>query len=61
MPLDRIVFETDAPFLSPASYRGKRNEPAYMKETVSAGAFLQSISEEKIVQATDTNAHYLFM
>jgi TatD DNase family protein len=61
IPLDRIVFETDAPFLSPSSYRGKRNEPAYIKETVSAGALLQGITEEKIMQTTDMNAHYLFV
>ena len=61
IPLDRIVFETDAPFLSPSSYRGKRNEPAYIKETVNAGALLRGIPEEKIVQATDMNAHYLFV
>jgi TatD DNase family protein len=61
IPLDRIVFETDAPFLSPSSYRGKRNEPAYIKEAIGAGALLHDISEERIVQATDMNAHYLFV
>ena len=44
MPLDRLLVETDAPYLAPVPYRGKRNEPAYVAATAAAVAALKGVS-----------------
>jgi len=59
-PLERIVLETDAPYLSPVPYRGKRNEPAYLKETANKLAEIYGISVENIAEITTQNALNLF-
>lgn len=59
-PLDRLLIETDAPFLAPHPYRGKRNEPAYVKLIAEEIAKLKQISYEKIAQKTTENAHKFF-
>lgn len=59
-PLDRILVETDAPFLAPEPYRGKRNEPAYVLQTAGALAKLKGIALEEIDSITDQNAERLF-
>ena len=59
-PLDRMLLETDAPYLAPQSYRGKRNEPAYVRETAGAIAGLKGISLEAVEGATTENAYSLF-
>jgi len=59
-PRNRIVIETDAPYLAPVPYRGKRNEPAYIVETVKALADCYEIPAEEIAQNTCQNALYLF-
>ncbi len=59
-PLDRMLIETDAPYLSPQSVRGKRNEPAYLKETAEAIARLKAVSAEEIGHRTSENAFSLF-
>ena len=59
-PLDRIVVETDGPFLTPMPYRGKRNEPAYIPYMVERLAALKQISDEEMAQATTENAERLF-
>src|SRR5437899_3907723 len=46
IPLDCLLTETDSPYLAPAPYRGKRNEPAYVREVTRALAALHSLSEE---------------
>lgn len=57
---DRILIETDAPFLAPVPYRGKRNEPAFMAHTAAKIAELRGTSIVDIVRATTTNFGTLF-
>jgi len=56
IPLEKILIETDSPFLSPVPYRGKRNEPLYVKYVVEKIAELKNISFEKVVEVTTKNA-----
>lgn len=60
VPLDRIVVETDGPFLTPVPFRGKRNEPAYIPYMVDRLAALKQISNEEMGAATTANAERLF-
>lgn len=60
IPLDRIVFETDAPFLTPTPYRGKINEPAYVRTIAEYHANRRGISVEEIAQRSSQNARALF-
>ena len=60
IPLDRILSETDAPYVAPAPYRGKRNEPAYVVETVKKLAELKGISVEKMAGQISENAARIF-
>ncbi|MEK7585532.1 MAG: TatD family hydrolase [Patescibacteria group bacterium] len=59
-PLDRIMFETDCPFVAPVPYRGKRNEPAYVVEVAKQVAFLRQLPLEEVLAATLTNAKRVF-
>lgn len=60
IPLDRILLETDAPFLTPRPYRGKINEPAFVMEIARFVADLRSISLEELSHETEKNAQKLF-
>lgn len=60
LPLDRILVETDAPYLAPPPHRGKRNEPAYVVHTARAGAALFGVSEADFAKATTRNFDRLF-
>lgn len=60
IPLNRIVVETDGPFLTPTPHRGKRNEPAYIPIIIERLAALRQISNEAIGAATTENAERLF-
>ncbi|KUO60492.1 MAG: hydrolase TatD [Gracilibacter sp. BRH_c7a] len=60
MPEDRFVVETDCPYLTPEPYRGKRNEPAYVREVVNKLAEIRGISFEKAAQLSTANAKKLF-
>jgi len=60
IPLDRLLLETDSPFLAPEPYRGKRNEPAYVKYVAKQLSEIFHISLKEICQKTFTNAHQLF-
>ncbi|MEN9743486.1 MAG: hypothetical protein RLZZ65_1291 [Bacteroidota bacterium] len=60
IPLDRLLLETDAPYLSPVPFRGKRNEPAYMTEVVSKLHLCLGIPASEIEAATTANAITLF-
>jgi TatD DNase family protein len=59
-PLDRILVETDGPFLSPQGRRGSRNEPAYVVEVAERIATLHNIAPETFADATTRNAETLF-
>lgn len=60
IPLDRIMLETDSPYLSPQAYRGKRNEPAYLAEVAEYLAQKRRIPAEKLHEATSRNAISFF-
>ena len=60
IPLDRLLLETDAPFLTPAPLRGKVNEPAYVKLVAEYHANRRGITLEEIADATTANARTLF-
>jgi TatD DNase family protein len=60
LPMDRILIETDAPFLAPIPYRGRRNEPAYVVETARALAELRGTTAEEIGRETSENFRRLF-
>ena len=59
-PLDRMLVETDSPYLAPAPYRGKPNEPAYVRHVAEEIARLRSISLAALTQATSDNFFTLF-
>ncbi len=59
-PLDRILIETDSPYLAPQSHRGKVNEPAFVQEIACFLADLKRISPEEAALATSNNAQRLF-
>ncbi len=59
-PLDRLLVETDSPYLAPQPYRGKRNEPAYTVETARVGAELHGLSLAEFAAATSANFDRLF-
>lgn len=60
MPLDRLLVETDSPYLAPIPYRGKPNEPAYVREVAQFVADLKGISFDKLCEITGDNFHRLF-
>ncbi len=60
VPLDRLLVETDAPYLAPVPYRGKRNEPGYTRYVVEKIAELREMSVEELAKQTTQNAHKLF-
>lgn len=60
VPDDRLLVETDAPFLSPQPKRGKRNEPAYVAHTLAFAAELRGVSAEELAEQTYCNAEALF-
>ena len=60
IPLDRLLFETDAPFLTPTPFRGKVNEPAFVRNVAEYHASRRGISLQEIANASTANAHTLF-
>jgi TatD DNase family protein len=59
-PLDRFMLETDSPFLAPVPYRGKRCEPAYVKEISETAAQVKGCSLEELSEATCRTAKHFF-
>ena len=60
IPLDRLLVETDAPYLAPIPHRGKRNEPAFVAHTAQAVADLKGVSAAALAEATTDNFFRLF-
>ncbi|MGB8984733.1 MAG: TatD family hydrolase, partial [Anaerolineales bacterium] len=60
LPLERILIETDAPFLTPVPQRGKRNEPAFVVYIADKIAEIHMTTREQIAEITSANARYLF-
>jgi TatD DNase family protein len=58
--LDRLLIETDAPYLAPVPYRGKLNEPAYVAKVGEQMAKLKGISVESLAEQLEQNAQRLF-
>jgi TatD DNase family protein len=58
--LERMLLETDAPYLAPVPYRGKRNEPGYLKYVVAKLAEVKGVSVEEVARVTTENAQKLF-
>ena len=60
VPMDRVLVETDAPFLAPEPYRGKRNEPAYVVHTAATLARVKGVTDAEIAATTTENFHRLY-
>jgi TatD DNase family protein len=60
LPADRIMVETDAPYLAPGKWRGKRNEPSYVVETAKVLAETRGVSYEEFARQTTENFFHLF-
>ena len=60
IPLDRLVVETDSPYLTPHPYRGQRNEPAYVKLTAEKVAEVKGVSLDELAERTTQNARKFF-
>jgi TatD DNase family protein len=60
VPLDRLLIETDAPYLAPIPYRGKRNEPAFVKETARKLGELRGLSMDDVGERTTSNFYNFF-
>ena len=60
VPLDRLLVETDAPYLAPTSHRGRRNEPAFVVATAGAVAEARGITLEALAEAARANTHAVF-
>jgi TatD DNase family protein len=59
-PIERLVIETDAPYLSPVPFRGKRNEPSYISAIVNKLSTIYNLEQEEIAEITKKNADKLF-
>lgn len=60
VPMDRLLVETDAPYLAPVPHRGRRNEPAYVIDTARILAAVKGVGEDALAEATTANFHRLF-
>jgi TatD DNase family protein len=60
IPIEAIVLETDAPYLAPVPFRGKRNEPAHVRYVAERLAGLRSLSVREVADVTSANARRLF-
>jgi TatD DNase family protein len=60
LPLEKILIETDAPYLAPQAFRGKRNEPAYVVEVARTLGSVRNLSPDELAAATSENFRRLF-
>ena len=60
LPLEKILIETDSPYLAPEPNRGKKNEPSFIKYTVKKLALIKGITTDHLIKTTSSNFNYLF-
>lgn len=60
VPIDKILIETDSPFLAPGKYRGKKNEPSFLIETARQIAFLKNLPIEEVIKITTKTTEQFF-
>ncbi|MFH1361826.1 MAG: TatD family hydrolase, partial [bacterium] len=60
IPLDKIMIETDCPFLAPQTFRGQRNEPSYVVEVAKKLAEVKDISLDEVAKQTTSNVKEFF-
>jgi TatD DNase family protein len=60
VPMDRLLLETDSPFLAPQAFRGRRNEPSYLKYLAEEISGIKGIGFEEVANITTENAERLF-
>jgi TatD DNase family protein len=60
LPLDALVLETDAPYLTPVPFRGKRNESSYLSYVAAKIAEIKGVSVEEVAQVTTNNSKKIF-
>ncbi|MEM0986635.1 MAG: TatD family hydrolase [Pseudomonadota bacterium] len=60
VPMDRLILETDCPYLAPVPWRGRRNEPAYLPHVAEALASIKGMSVDAVLRVTEANARRLF-
>ena len=60
VPLDRLMLETDSPYLTPVPFRGKENQPAYVRYVADEIAKLKGIDVKEVIEATTKNAERVF-
>ena len=60
IPMDRLILETDCPYLAPVPMRGRRNEPSYLVHVAEALAALKGLPVEEVLETTTQNALKLF-
>jgi len=61
LPLDRLLVESDCPYLAPVPHRGKRNEPAFVRDTLRCLAEVKGLPPEEVERATDANFRRFFV
>ena len=61
IPLNRLLVETDAPWLAPTPYRGQKNQPAYVQKTLEKLAEIKGVSVEEMEKITDENFKRLYL
>jgi TatD DNase family protein len=59
-PLDRLLLETDGPYLAPVPHRGKRNEPGFVRHVAERIAAVRGLPVEKLIEETGRNAQRVF-
>ena len=60
IPMDKLLIETDSPYLAPVPYRGKKNEPSFVKYTAEKLAFIKEVTIDHLIKSTSTNFNNLF-